>query len=102
MAVKVRVCVMSTNDVVIDLEKHEVFSSAIAGLPDSHFPFRRSTASIGGSQAELSRNCAGVGLRRSNGSPMGGVGGVSAAIYAGTCSCVTADANLLIVMCKTL
>ena len=56
---------MSTNDVVIDLEKHEVFSFGHCWLQgsrtDSHFPFRRSTASIGGSQAELSRNCAGVG-----------------------------------------
>ena len=35
---------MSTNDVEIDLEKHEVFSSAIAGLPKvaeliASFPF---------------------------------------------------------------
>jgi hypothetical protein len=35
---------MSTDDVVVDLEKHEVFSSAIAGLPKvaeliATFPF---------------------------------------------------------------
>ena len=68
----------------VELGKDEVFSAAVEGLPkvaaaNSHLSGRGSKASIGGSRAELSGYCAGVGLPGSRCSAMGGGGDVSIA-----------------------
>ena len=72
---------MEYQHVEINLEEQSVLYghcwSSKGSRTDSPFPFRKSAASIEGSQTELSRNCAGDGLRRSNEPPMGGGGDVS-------------------------
>ena len=77
----------------VELGKDEVFSAAVRPLEgsraDRYLSGRGSNASVGGSRAELSRYCAGVGLPGSRCSAMGGCGDVSIATYAADRRCVT-------------